>query len=178
MTDYTELVKALLSASTVSTAWEKLMLDAAAAIEDMAKHITEMHERVTVLQIARGKLEAEVERLKDANDELREAQTYIDNYGDKWMTSAKDVPTSAYNHGYMDGKGEAEAAQPHWVKCDEALPEIGQRVIVYDGWMQFMTRKDDQRLNGKMYWENEEGNWERVDDEAYWMPIEPPEEDA
>lgn len=33
MTDYTELVKALLSASTVSTAWEKLMRDAADAIE-------------------------------------------------------------------------------------------------------------------------------------------------
>ena len=69
-------------------------------------------------------------------------------------------------------------AAPRWVRCEDALPEIGQRVIVYDGWMQFMTRKDDQRLNGKMYWENEEGNWERVDDEAYWMPIEPPKEDA
>lgn len=55
-------------------------------------------------------LQAEVERLKDCNDELREAQTYIDHYGDKWLTSAKDVPTSAYNHGYMDGKNEAEQA--------------------------------------------------------------------
>ena len=35
MTDYTKLVEALLSASTVSTAWEKLMLDAAAAIEEL-----------------------------------------------------------------------------------------------------------------------------------------------
>lgn len=35
MTDYSELVKALLSASTVSTAWEKLMRDAAAAIEEL-----------------------------------------------------------------------------------------------------------------------------------------------
>lgn len=33
MTDYTKLVEALRSASTVSTAWEKLMLDAADAIE-------------------------------------------------------------------------------------------------------------------------------------------------
>ena len=69
-----------------------------------------------------------------------------------------------------------QAKVPHWVRCDEALPEIGQRVIVYDGWMQFMTRKDEQLFNGKMYWENEEGNWERVDHEAYWMPIEPPQE--
>ena len=37
--DYTELVKALRSASTVSTAWEKLMLDAAAAIEELMKNL-------------------------------------------------------------------------------------------------------------------------------------------
>ena len=92
---------------------------------------------------------------------------------------------------YSKGRGESEInmlraviaelkslpAAQRWVRCEDALPEIGQRVIVYDGWMQFMTRKDDQRLNGKMYWENEEGNWERVDDEAYWMPIEPPKEE-
>ena len=54
-------------------------------------------------------LQAEVERLKDVNDELREAQTYIDHYGDKWMTSAKDVPTAAYEHGYADGRDEAMA---------------------------------------------------------------------
>lgn len=54
-------------------------------------------------------LQAEVKRLKEANDELREAQTYIDHYGDRWMTSAKDVPTSAYEHGYADGRDEAEA---------------------------------------------------------------------
>ena len=35
MTDYSKLVEALRSASTVSTAWEKLMLDAAAAIEEL-----------------------------------------------------------------------------------------------------------------------------------------------
>ena len=126
MTDYTKLVEALRHCMTKEdgiTICEPcpyygkgiecenvLHTDAAAAIEDMAKHITEMHERVTVLQIARGELEAEVERLKECNNELREAQTYIDHYGDKWMTSAKDVPTSAYNHGYMDGNNEAKQA--------------------------------------------------------------------
>ena len=34
-----ELIKALLSASTVSTAWEKLMLDAAAAIETLTRQV-------------------------------------------------------------------------------------------------------------------------------------------
>ena len=40
-------------------------------------------------------LQAEVERLKDSNEELREKQTFIDHYGTEWMTSAKDVPTSS-----------------------------------------------------------------------------------
>ena len=69
MDNHEQLVKALRSASQVSTAWEKLMLDAAAAIEDMAKHITEMHERVTVLQIARGELEEEVKRIEPKRGE-------------------------------------------------------------------------------------------------------------
>ena len=88
MTDYTKLVEALRSASTISSAWEKLMLDAAAAIEA---------------------LQEEIKRLKDSNEELRDKQTYIDHYGDKWQTSAKDVPTAAYKHGYADGRDEAEA---------------------------------------------------------------------
>ena len=54
-------------------------------------------------------LQAEVERLKDSNEELREKQTFIDHYGTEWMTSAKDVPTSAYQHGYADGFAEARA---------------------------------------------------------------------
>ena len=86
-------------------------------------------------------LEAEVKRLKDCNDELREKQTYIDHYGDKWLTSAKDVPTSAYNHGYMDGKNEAEQAleqkrergewktDPHGIRwcslCDSYYQDVG-----------------------------------------------------
>lgn len=67
---------------------EEMMRDAAAAIEA---------------------LQAEVERLKDCNEELREQQTFIDHYGNEWMTSAKDVPTSAYQHGYADGFAEARA---------------------------------------------------------------------
>lgn len=54
-------------------------------------------------------LQSELERLKDSNEELRENQTYIDHYGDKWMTSAKDVPTAAYKHGYADGMAEERA---------------------------------------------------------------------
>ena len=42
--NYEELVKALRSASTVSTACEKLMLDAAAAIEELRKVNRELRE--------------------------------------------------------------------------------------------------------------------------------------
>ena len=94
--NYEELVKALRSASTVSTAWEKLMHDAAAAIEALQAEVLKLEERTKAQQ---GRLE-----------DYMEKQLYIDHYGDKWMTSAKDVPTAAYNHGYMDGKNEAEQA--------------------------------------------------------------------
>ena len=45
MTDYEQLVKSLLSASTVSTAWEKLMLDAAAAIEGLQAGVKRLNMR-------------------------------------------------------------------------------------------------------------------------------------
>lgn len=77
-----------------------------------------MHQRAAAAIEA---LEDEVKRLKECLDELREAQTYIDHYGDKWMTSAKDVPTSAYNHGYMDGKYEALTLE----ECIDRLHELG-----------------------------------------------------
>lgn len=69
-------------------------------------------------------LQAEVERLKDSNEELREKQTFIDHYGTEWMTSAKDVPTAAYEHGYADGRDEAEAQLPkrgEIVRCKECI---------------------------------------------------------
>lgn len=101
MTDYTELIRSLRCENTGDDEcgssdcpyWSglgcmdgQLMEDAAAAIEA---------------------LQTNVKRLKEANNELREAQTYIDHYGDKWLTSAKDVPTAAYEHGYADGRDEA-----------------------------------------------------------------------
>lgn len=67
-------------------------------------------------------LQAEVERLKDSNEELREKQTYIDRYGTEWLTSAKDVPNYAYEHGYADGMAEAKAQLPkrgEWIRIDK-----------------------------------------------------------
>lgn len=96
MTDYSELVKKLRDLHRdprpASAEWlfenQVALYDAAAAIEA---------------------LQAEVERLKDCNEELREKQTFIDHYGTEWLTSAKDVPTAAYEHGYADGRDEAMA---------------------------------------------------------------------
>lgn len=133
-------------------------------------------------------LQADVKRLKECNDELREAQTYIDHYGDKWMTSAKDVPTSAYNHGYMDGKNEAEAAQPHWVSVEEP-PRDGQECIVAhlaptDWIYEHATYHSDlnNALEEDIFIEGTDGFI--VDGDVgyarhsfnYWMPIEPPKE--
>lgn len=67
--------------------------DAAAAIEDMAKHITEMHERVTVLQIARGKLEEEVDALK--HDIARAIQNNVNLLSEFQQISAENMMLKA-----------------------------------------------------------------------------------
>lgn len=88
---------------------DKMHDDAAAAIEELQAEVGQWKAAVKGQEDGINVLQTEVKRLKDVIDELREAQTYIDHYGDKWMTSAKDVPTAAYEHGYMDGRNEAMA---------------------------------------------------------------------
>ena len=129
MTDYNKLVKALRCVglskkcdscdygyhlyedSECNDACDNERLDRDAA--DAIKKLVTLHEKVemdaTNLTGKLAQAEAEVERLKYSNEELREKQTYIDHYGAEWMTSAKDVPTSAYEHGYADGRDEARA---------------------------------------------------------------------
>ena len=139
MTDYKNLVKFLRGLSpwafpeasnrrmqeaadaieALQAAWIKSETDAtnltgrlAQAEADIDRMNLEIDKRIaTEIELSNqvDALQAEVERLKDSNEELREKQTYIDHYGDKWMTSAKDVPTAAYEHGYMDGRDEAMA---------------------------------------------------------------------
>ena len=70
------------------------------------------------------------------------------------------------------------AASP-WHRVEDELPEIGKAVVVsIYGDMWVATRLDDKRFNGRMYWELSDGSWERVENDMYWMPIEPPKEDA
>lgn len=132
MTDYSELVKALRHCSHDGLVkcneckyggkgWpvgceDEMMADAAAAIEALQDNI---------------------KRLKEANDELREAQTYIDKWGTRWGTSAKDVPDSAYKHGYADGKYEALTLE----ECIDRLHELG--------WLQEHDRILSQPKRGK-----------------------------
>ena len=61
---YEELIKALLSASTVSTAWGKLMLDAAAAIEELDAEETRLILLTSDLQ----------DKLMDLQEQLNDAE--------------------------------------------------------------------------------------------------------
>lgn len=71
MTDYTELVKALLSASKVSTAWEKLMRDAADAIEELQNKVVELEEQLNDAEIAADENGRKVEELQAEVDTLK-----------------------------------------------------------------------------------------------------------
>lgn len=110
MKDYNKIVKSLRHCPKAGTrcedcAYTGIMVCYDVIKEDAADAIEE--------------LQAEVERLKDGNEELREKQTFIDQWGAKWATSAKDVPTSAYQHGYADGFAEAtqrlESKHGEWI---------------------------------------------------------------
>ena len=66
-----------------------------------------------------------------------------------------------------------------WHRVEEELPEIGKAVVVsIYGDMWVATRLDDKRFNGRMYWELSDGSCERLENDMYWMPIEPPREEA
>lgn len=103
--------------------------DAAAVIEELQDKVVELEEELNDADIATDdngrqveELQAEIERLKDSNEELRERQTYIDHYGTEWLTSAKDVPNYAYEHGYADGMAEVKAQLPkrgEWIRIDK-----------------------------------------------------------
>ena len=69
---------------------------------------------------------------------------------------------------------------PRWHKVEEELPEIGKLVLVsYGGDVQILKRTVSITYGGRNYWWNEaDGLWERVEEGSYWMPIEPPKEDA
>ena len=125
MTDYKKLVEALrckVGITEEETKCEKCPYGTGYSDCDVERYSNDAADAIEALQ-------AEVNRLKDSNEELREKQTYIDHYGDRWMTSAKDVPTAAYEHGYADGRDEAEAQLPkrgEVVRCGECkyhLPE-------------------------------------------------------
>ena len=86
MSKYDELVKALLSASTVSTAWGNLMQDAAAAIEELQALLTEadkkqayQHDCICELTAENEELQAEVKRL-----EPKRGERTINPYESTW----------------------------------------------------------------------------------------------
>ena len=200
--NYEELIKALRSCAEnfgcpiecpryspadegVRACVSRLEKDAAAAIEDLQAEVRFWEAAVKGQEDGIKVLQTEVKRLKECNDELREAQTYIDHYGDKWMTSAKDIPTSAYNHGYMDGKNEA---QPHWVSVAQPPKDKQECFVAYKGPLGFVYDTgrfyDDLNsgLDEDIFVEGTSGfvfggevgyALESMD---YWMPIEPPQE--
>lgn len=78
----------------------------------------------------------------------------------------------------MNDVPTVEPALP-WHRVEEELPDIGKGVLVWDAgccWM--ATREDDEIWKGRRYWKNTDGEWDRIENDMYWMPIEPPRKDA
>jgi len=77
----------------------------------------------------------------------------------------------AYQQGYEAGK--RDAASP-WHRVEDELPEIGKIVLVYDDW----DRLSICQLDNQYRWLRQGGGWFDAPYARYWMPIEPPKEDA
>lgn len=79
-----------------------------------------------------------------------------------------------YEEGYKDGyeSGKRDAVSP-WHRVEDELPEIGKSVLVWDGEDCWMAERTDDEL-----WHGAAGEWDRIENDMYWMPIEPPKEDA
>lgn len=154
---YEKLIKALLSASTVSTAWGKLMQDAAAAIEDLQRELSlaEIAADDNGRQVE--ELQVEVTELKRVNVELFED---LPKYVDKIL---------------------------HWVSVNERLPEPNVQCLVRDndnncavGYYRQDVKAWDSPFFGWLERDDEyyeDGDLCRIGKVVAWMPIEPPQED-
>lgn len=170
MQSYTDLIKALrrcdmkqgcfnancrYSVGKYFCDMDKVHKDAAAAIEDMAKHIAEMHERVTVLQIDRGHLETEVKELRRLNNENL-------------------LPKRRHPHWVSVEERFPEPNIQCLVRDDDNNCAVGyyrQDARAWDspffGWVE----RDDEYY--------EDGDLCRIGKVVAWMPLpEPPKEDA
>lgn len=127
MIDYTNLIDKVNIPELVKALRYHVNPDVEDCDECPYRSFRDMYGKCTDMMIANAAdaieaLQAEVERLKDSNEELREKQTYIDHYGTEWLTSAKDVPNYAYEHGYADGVAEIKAQLPkrgEWIWIDK-----------------------------------------------------------
>ena len=159
--NYEKLVEALLMGADYGVEEEsvgKLCADAAAAIEEL-----QADQKKTVTQIFCEEQAAWEGRCKDLMKQISELQAKISELGESY--SANLVA--------------AQNAQPHWVSVEERLPEVGQLILLYyGGCFSIAARTEDEMYEGKRYWKLEDGYWERIEDDYYWMPIEPPQEDA
>ena len=90
----------------------------------------------------------------------------------------RDMKSCQYDRDYSlmdfcEWLDDAPAASP-WHRVEEELPEIGKIVLVYDNW----DRLSICRLDNQYRWLRQGGGWFDVPYVRYWMPIEPPKEDA
>lgn len=84
----------------------------------------------------------------------------------------------AYDEGFKDGKRSAS----QWHRVEEELPPDGEWVLVCnDDWHMLVAKYESEVPQWEYKYTNYD--WDVWDDQeqgpvCYWMPIEPPKEDA
>ena len=171
---YEQLVKALRSASTISSAWEKLMLDAAAAIEALE---TEIRESMQKCAECGDEQEQKVKEQEGRNMRLIDA----DALREIWVClPGHDFEPSSFVYS-IDIAPTVEPASP-WHRVEEELPKDGEFGEIV------LACNDVGTVNaaflssyGKWYAANNTmyDSWTWMPNVTHWMPFpEPPKEDA
>lgn len=101
---------------------------------------------------------------KELSSETRNA---IGVFGQYWKALIEDAPT-------IEPKQE-------WISVKDRLPEIGQKVLVFDVDAELDISKDIHIFSFECdedgyYWSDEGGWWNDFENVSHWMPLpEPPE---
>lgn len=177
-----ELIKALRLASTVSTAWGKIMQDAAAAIEELDAEETRLLLLTSDLQ----------DKLMDLQEQLNDAEIAADDNGRQVDTLQAEIresmqkcaECSKWNEPLQVGKAGNQFTlnameQPHWVSVNERLPDDTNDVLIVRRYGNNLEHQEVMVAHIAVIMDLKRGceKWWSATNVTHWMPLpEPPKE--
>lgn len=64
--------------------------------------------------------------------------------------------------------------EPHWIPCTERLPEVGQKVVVYEFGDLVSVCRLMESVEGELFWEDDNCRWGVYENYTEWIPLPEP----